>query len=166
MKSTIHLTSDLELECRRLREAAADTKALLAEASTTLREVLDDACVIEATPLEAQMGMEAALEAIDQALDRLTSASSPQKHPVPASLPGGPTRQQGQFLAYIRAYMMRNYHGVAPAHADLQWHFQLTPPSVNSMLIRLEQRGFIRRIPHQARAIELTIDPNSIPRLE
>jgi len=42
----------------------------------------------------------------------------------------------------------------------------LTAPSVNSMLIRLERRGFIRRIPHQARGIELTIEPGLIPRLD
>ncbi len=77
---------------------------------------------------------------------------------------GGPTRQQGQFLAYIRAYMMPNYEGVAPTHAALQKFFNLTPPSVNS--IRLEQRGFIRRIPHQARAIQLIINPEQIPPLE
>jgi len=166
MKPTINSASDSELESRRLREAAAETKTLLTEASKTLRAVLGDACVMEATPLEAQMGMEAVLEAIDQALGRLRSASRPEKRRTPASLPGGPTRRQGQFLAYIREYIMRNEAGVAPTHADLQWYFQITPPSVNSMLIRLEQRGFIRRIPHQARAIELTIDPDWIPPLE
>ena len=39
-------------------------------------------------------------------------------------------------------------------------------PSVNSMLIRLEQRGFIRRTPRVARAIEISIDPDLIPPLE
>ena len=34
------------------------------------------------------------------------------------------------------------------------------------MLIRLEQRGFIRRIPRKARAIELIIDPAWIPPLD
>jgi repressor LexA len=60
---------------------------------------------------------------------------------------GGPTRQQGQFLAFIREYMIRNDARIAPSHADLQRFFNLTPPSVNSMLIRLQQRGFIRRTP-------------------
>jgi len=61
---------------------------------------------------------------------------------------------------------MRNEAGMAPSHADLQRFFDLTPPSVNSMLIRLEQRGFIRRIPGKARAITLSIDPKWIPALE
>jgi hypothetical protein len=34
------------------------------------------------------------------------------------------------------------------------------------MLIRLEQRGFIRRIPGKARAIELTISRDWIPPLD
>lgn len=77
-----------------------------------------------------------------------------------------PTRQQGQFLAFIREYMMRNEHGVAPTHAAFQKFFDLTPPSVNSMLIRLEQRGFIKRTPGQARGIQLIIPPDLIPPLE
>ena len=77
-----------------------------------------------------------------------------------------PTRQQGQFLAFIREYMMRNEHGVAPTHAAFQQFFDLTPPSVNSMLIRLEQRGFIKRTPGQARGIQLSIPPDLIPPLE
>ncbi len=77
-----------------------------------------------------------------------------------------PTRQQGQFLAFIREYMMRNEQGLAPTHAAFQKFFNLTPPSVNSMLIRLEQRGFIRRSPGQARGIQLIISPDLIPPLE
>ena len=73
---------------------------------------------------------------------------------------------QGQFLAFIRECMMRNEQGLAPTHAAFQKFFDLTPPSVNSMLIRLEQRGFIRRIPGQARGIQLVIAPNLIPPLE
>jgi hypothetical protein len=34
------------------------------------------------------------------------------------------------------------------------------------MLIRLERRGFIRRIPGKARAIELAINPGWIPPLD
>jgi hypothetical protein len=34
------------------------------------------------------------------------------------------------------------------------------------MLVRLEQRGFIRRLHRKARAIELTINPEWIPPLD
>ncbi|MBK8098045.1 MAG: SOS response transcriptional repressor [Planctomycetes bacterium] len=80
--------------------------------------------------------------------------------------PGTPTAQQGQFLAYIREYMRRNYGGVAPTHSVLQRFFGLTAPSVNSMLVRLEKAGFIRRVPRQARGIELTIDESLVPKLD
>jgi hypothetical protein len=86
--------------------------------------------------------------------------------PVPKRSADAPTRQQGQFLAFIREYMMRNQAGVAPTHAAFQRFFNLTPPSVNSMLIRLEQRGFIKRQPGQARGIQLVIRPDHIPPLD
>ena len=41
--------------------------------------------------------------------------------------------RQGQFLAFIREYMLRNYAGVAPTHADLQRYFKRSAPSVNSI---------------------------------
>lgn len=109
--------------------------------------------------------MESAVNAIDAALDTLKSVA-PSTRDSAVNSPDAPTRQQGQFLAYIRAYMLHSHAGVAPTHAILQKYFDLTPPSVNSMLIRLETRGFIRRIPHQARAIELTIHEDLIPPLE
>lgn len=87
----------------------------------------------------------------------------------PASGPdqtAAPTRQQGQFLTFIAEYMMRNHAGAAPTHADFQKFFNLTPPSVNSMLRRLEERGFIRRIPGQARGIQLTTPAGLLPKLE
>ena len=108
------------------------------------------------TPIEVGLAMELAVEAIGESLRRLDSVSLAKSLPL-APPPGGPTRQQGQFLAFIREYIKQNYGGVAPTHAAFQRFFNLTPPSVNSMLIRLEERGFIRRIPHKARAIELTV---------
>ena len=60
--------------------------------------------------------------------------------------------------------MLRN-QGLAPTHIEFQRFFQLTPPSVNSMLKRLDQKGFIRRVSGMPRAIQLTIDPEHIPKL-
>ena len=120
---------------------------------------------MEETPIEVLTAGEIAVESIDAALRCLESATSAKKSSV-APPAGGPTPQQGQFLAFIREYMLRNEAGVAPTHAALQKFFNLTPPSVNSMLIRLDRRGFIRRIPHQARAIELIVNPDWIPPLD
>lgn len=75
-----------------------------------------------------------------------------------------PTARQGQFLAYIHQYTL--VHGCAPAEADMQQFFQITPPSVHSMVLTLERRGFIRRIPGQARSITLMVLPESLPPLQ
>ena len=74
-----------------------------------------------------------------------------------------PTERQGQFLSYIRHYSIVS--GGAPAEADLQRFFQLTPPSVHSMVPTLERRGFIRRVPGQARSITVIVPPESLPTL-
>jgi repressor LexA len=74
-----------------------------------------------------------------------------------------PTERQAQFLAYIHQYDLVN--GCAPAEADMQRFFQVTPPSVHSMILTLERRGFIQRVPRQARSITLTIPPEALPAL-
>jgi DNA-binding MarR family transcriptional regulator len=75
-----------------------------------------------------------------------------------------PTERQGQFLAYIFQYSLVN--GCAPAEADMQRYFQITPPSVHSMIVTLERRGFIQRVPGQARSITLLVPPESLPPLQ
>jgi hypothetical protein len=75
-----------------------------------------------------------------------------------------PTERQGQFLAYIFQYDLVN--GCAPAEADMQQYFQITAPSVHSMVLTLERRGFISRVPGQARSITLLIHPESLPTLK
>lgn len=156
---------EVEDESCKLRAATAEARALLSDAAAKLRALLQDEVIMAETPLEAEAAMESVAKAIGAALRRLDSANS-ARQPSAAPTPGGPTRQQGQFLAFIREYLQRNEAGVAPSHAAFQRFFNLTPPSVNSMLIRLEQRGFIRRVPHTARAIELTINPDWIPPLD
>lgn len=74
------------------------------------------------------------------------------------------TERQGQFLAYIHAYGLLN--GCAPAQADIQQFFRITPPSVHSMLLTLERRGLIRRVPGQARSITLLVAPQALPVLK
>jgi DNA-binding MarR family transcriptional regulator len=74
------------------------------------------------------------------------------------------TERQGQFLAYIHQYSIVNGH--APAEADMQRFFHITPPSVHSMVLILERRGLIRRLPGQARSITLMVPPESLPPLK
>ena len=165
MKPTLYMNPEAEADVRKLRQAITEARALLGDAAEKLSAVLGNEGIMLETPLEAEAVMECAVEAIEAAL-RLLDSAAPSRGLSAVPPPGGPTRQQGQFLAFIREYIMRNEAGVAPSHADFQRFFELTPPSVNSMLIRLEQRGFIRRIPGKARAIELTINPDWIPPLD
>lgn len=75
-----------------------------------------------------------------------------------------PTERQGQFLAYIYQYGLVN--GCSPAEADMQRYFQITAPSVHSMVLTLERRGFISRVPGQARSIALRFPVESLPALK
>ena len=55
----------------------------------------------------------------------------------------GFTPTQGQYLAFIDAYMRVNLK--PPAEADIQRRFGVTPPSVHQMVLALERAGLIRR---------------------
>ena len=74
------------------------------------------------------------------------------------------TEKQGQYLAFIDIYM--TMHGRAPAEADLQRFFRTMPPTIHQMIMKLEEKGFISRVPGQARSIKLLINPDEIPRLK
>lgn len=75
-----------------------------------------------------------------------------------------PTARQAQFLAYIHHYSEVN--GCAPSEADMGRFFQITTPSVHSLVLTLERRGFIRRVPGQARSITLTVPWEPLPTLK
>lgn len=80
--------------------------------------------------------------------------------------PPGPTFTplQGQYLSFIATY--ERLHGRAPAEADLQRYFRVTPPSVHQMILTLERRGLINRTPGAARSIRLRIPAAALPSLE
>ncbi len=46
-----------------------------------------------------------------------------------------------------------------PAEADMQRHFQVSPPSVHQMIVTLERNGLIRRQPGVARSIQILVAP-------
>jgi len=74
------------------------------------------------------------------------------------------TDLQGQYLAFIQTYT--TLHGVAPAEADMQRFFRVTPPTVHRMVLALEERGLIQRIPGRSRSIRLLVSSDKIPKLE
>ncbi len=71
------------------------------------------------------------------------------------------TDKQGQYLAFIYAY--ERLQGRPPAEADMQRHFGVTPPTVHQMVLKLEQRGLIKRTQRQARSIKLLVPPEQLP---
>jgi repressor LexA len=165
MNRTSPQQPEADTEARELRQAPADALALLHKVRDDLQTVLREEYLREETPIEVWVPLESAVETIGAILRRL-DAANPVQQPQLGHTADCPTPRQAQFLAYISEYMRQSPGGVAPTHAALQRFFGLTPPSVNSMLIRLEQRGFIRRTPGVARAIDLVIDSALIPPLE
>ena len=74
------------------------------------------------------------------------------------------TELQGQYLAFIVAYTKLNRR--APAEADFQRYFEVTPPSVHNMIVALERHGWIRRTAGQPRSIEVLMPHSEIPPLD
>ena len=74
------------------------------------------------------------------------------------------TEKQGQYLSFIYNYTKIN--GRPPAEADIQRYFRVTPPTVHQMILTLEQKGFIHRIPGQARTIKVLLPPEQLPYLK
>lgn len=74
------------------------------------------------------------------------------------------TEKQGQYLAYIYYYTKINYQ--PPAEADIQRFFQVTPPTVHQMILKLEQNGLIRRTARQARTVTVLVPSDELPRLK
>jgi len=97
--------------------------------------------------------------------DGLADAADPGAHLLrPAASAVGCSLKQGQYLAFI--YWYSQVHRRAPAEADFEAYFRVSPPSVHAMLKTLERRGFIKRGAGIARSIQLQLRPDQIPALD
>jgi DNA-binding MarR family transcriptional regulator len=85
---------------------------------------------------------------------RLKKKSIPQK-PVPY------TEKQGQYLAFIYHYTKVNR--CPPAERDIQRFFMVSPPSVHRMLIDLQKKKLISRLPGQPRTITVLLHLDQLP---
>ncbi|MCC6195568.1 MAG: MarR family transcriptional regulator [Burkholderiales bacterium] len=74
------------------------------------------------------------------------------------------TAKQGQYLAFI--YYYTKIHAVSPSEADIQRYFKVSPPSVHDMILTLHTRGYIERVPGQARSFRLLLPRDELPDLE
>jgi len=76
----------------------------------------------------------------------------------------GFTDKQGHYLAFIHTYA--HMFRLPPAEADMQRHFQVSPPSVHQMIVALERNGLICRQPGVARSIQILVAPENLPILD
>lgn len=76
----------------------------------------------------------------------------------------GFTEKQGQYLAFIHTYTKINRR--PPAEADMQRYFRVTPPTVHQMVMNLDRKGLIERIPGQPRSIRVLVSPDGLPALK
>jgi repressor LexA len=74
------------------------------------------------------------------------------------------TKRQGQYLAFI--YYYTKIHGCPPAEADIQKYFRVPPPTVHQMVMTLEKKGLIEKMPYKARSIRLMLAREELPDLE
>jgi len=93
------------------------------------------------------------MEILDQIGAPVSSSSAPRF-----------TERQGQYLAFISTYTLLNRR--PPAEADFQRFFRVTAPAVHQMIVELEKRGLISRVPGQPRTIKVTLPDDELPRLQ
>ncbi len=74
------------------------------------------------------------------------------------------TDLQGQYPAFI--YHYTKVHGCPPAETDIYRYFRVLPPTAHQMTVRLERKGFISRVPGQARSITVLVPAEQLPPLE
>ena len=67
--------------------------------------------------------------------------------------------KQGQYLAFIYYYSKVNC--CPPAETDFQRFFKVSAPSVHRMLVDLEKKQLITRIPRQPRSVRI-LDRKSV----
>ena len=86
-------------------------------------------------------------------------------HPHPLTYTGGMaapyTPRQGQYLAFIHAYITR--YGRSPSEAEIAEHFMVSAPSAHGMVVALERRGLIERTQGEGRSIRLMLSPTLLP---
>jgi len=64
-----------------------------------------------------------------------------------------PTAKQAQYLEFIAGYI--KIHRISPSQMEIQRYFNVTPPTVHQMILQLEKRGFITRVPGASRSLAI-----------
>ena len=73
------------------------------------------------------------------------------------------TRKQHELLLYIHKHLSKD--GVSPSFDEMKDALGLRSKSgIHRLITGLEERGFIRRLPHRARAVEVLRLPEDLAR--
>ncbi|MDE0059339.1 MAG: transcriptional repressor LexA [Defluviicoccus sp.] len=71
------------------------------------------------------------------------------------------TPKQYELLAYIDTFI--GQHGVSPSFDEMKEALNLKSKSgIHRLIVALEERGFLRRLPHRARALEVLRRPETM----
>src|SRR5277367_220008 len=71
------------------------------------------------------------------------------------------TKKQYELLLFINKRL--NEHGVSPSFDEMKEALNLRSKSgIHRLITGLEERGFIRRLPHRARALEIARLPENV----
>ena len=73
------------------------------------------------------------------------------------------TSTQGQYLAFI--YYYTKLHRQPPAERDMYLYFRTSPSAVHQMVVSLQKRRLIEKVPGQSRSIRLLVTRQEIPDL-
>ena len=109
------------------------------------------------------------LSRVHERLSRIgeTHADTDEPLSVAAAEEPSPPRyssKQGQYLSFI--YYYTKIHRVPPAEADLKRYFNVSAPAVHQMVLTLEARGCLERVPGKPRSIRLLLSRDDLPDLE
>ena len=111
-------------------------------------------------PLPCDLAIHAEMVQTHVAANEPRSAAAAERRPPPA----GYSAKQGQYLSFI--YYYTKIHRIPPAEADLQGYFNVSAQAVHQMILTLEARGFLARVPGRPRSIRLLLSRHELPDLE
>ena len=96
----------------------------------------------------------------EQRPDSLGDISQVQPLSLPQGTRGGHyglTKRQAELLAFIRQY--HAWHGMTPTYAEMMKAVGIASKSgIARVVVALEERNYIRRLPNRARSIALCED--------
>jgi repressor LexA len=156
---------DLE---RRIRVAAADGPAVLIALDLNDLDELLGHVAAEANHSK-NPSIAKHLSRVHERLSRIGETHADADEPLSAAAAEGPpppryTSKQGQYLSFI--YYYTKIHRIPPAESDLQGYFNVSAPTVHQMVLTLEARGLLERVPGKPRSIRLLFSRDDLPDLE